>query len=101
MVLRVFAPVLDSPTHLQLQAAMDTASVIPLSERYPSRSHRIFLWDPWIFNEHIRAVKDSHNTSDYQRMEKILNGDWDLFAVILVDNLLVLRGVIVSTCLPL
>lgn len=94
MVLRIFAPVLDSPTHLQLQASFDTVSTIPPAQRSFKHDSRIFLWDPCIFNDYIRPFEGS---DDYRKVEKILDGGWDLFAVALVEGSLVLRGVIVST----
>ena len=100
MVLRIFAPVLDSPAHLQLQASVAASSLVPISQRTDSNSTRLFKWDPQILEDYIRDVKVDPGTSRRQRLKKILTDDWDLFAVAIIGETFVMRGILVMNIFP-
>jgi hypothetical protein len=100
MVLRIFAPVLDSPRHLQMQASVAAISLVPVSQRkIESSSARVFLWDPHILEDYARVVEADEDADKHQRLKKILNGDWDLFAVALIGETFVMHGIVVINVL--
>jgi hypothetical protein len=109
-VLRIFVPVLDSPTHLQLHATLDMDAFMPFSQR--TRTQKQLGGNPpvFIFNRSLlldifstllnsddkEKEKEKEQETQMQegirRMKEIREGDWDIFFRLTGEGLVV-RGV--------
>lgn len=97
--LRVFLPVLDAPQHVQLHAALDASSALPLSSSLPSSActSSIFPLDRDVVLAVLRNP-DSRSAEDdarSRRVREIAEEEWDLFLRVLSDGSLVIQAVAV------
>ncbi|KAI0963718.1 hypothetical protein AcW1_000718 [Taiwanofungus camphoratus] len=95
--LRVFLPVLDAPQHVQLHAALDASSALPLSSSLPSSActSSIFPLDRDVVLAVLRNP-DSRSAEDdarSRRVREIAEEEWDLFLRVLSDGSLVIQAV--------
>ena len=100
--LRVFFPVLDSPNHLQLHAALDIYSALPYplkSDLARSRSSIFWLDRKVIGDALIRVLKDRPELHDgpSRRLKDINDEGWDLFLRVLADGSIVVSAIAVSS----
>jgi hypothetical protein len=102
--LRIFLPVLDAPTRLQLHASLDKHRFLTASNQR-SLNSRIFLLDRDIFKADQMHYGDSAigharegSVSDEgrrQRLKDVVSEGWDMFAGILDDGSVVVRALAV------
>ncbi|KAI0695128.1 RAVE protein 1 C terminal-domain-containing protein [Cytidiella melzeri] len=102
--LRIFLPVLDAPQHLQLHAALDIFSALPLSIASQLKDSKVFWLSRKIMSDALAAAltKASHDSEDgrYKRVREIKEENWDLFLRVLSDGSLILQAVANIDCRP-
>lgn len=102
--LRVFLPVLDAPQRVQLHAALDAASAVPLyaeggekdkAVQDTDRSSSVFPLDRDAMLGVLQMVKESGAAEDARsrRVREIAEEGWDLFLRVLADGSLVVQAV--------
>ncbi|KAF9566167.1 hypothetical protein CPC08DRAFT_733774 [Agrocybe pediades] len=96
--LRIFFPVLDAPTYLQLHASLDIYSSLPYSvvAQLPSSDSSIFWLDRRMVEKVIdNILKDPSQASEARnrRIKEIKDDGWDLFLRIVSDGSIVITAV--------
>jgi hypothetical protein len=105
--LRIYIPVIDSPQRLQLHASLDLFSCLPypiivsLLPRGQERSlaSNILWLDHQVTHSVIKKLLEGsadQEASEFQRLQQLREGDWDLFLRVLPDGSMVLTSVAVS-----
>lgn len=104
--LRVFLSVLDAPQRVQLHAALDAASSIPLSSQLNSfeeggktLSSSVFALDREAILGVLKSVERTRGPEEdarSRRVREIAEEGWDLFLRVLADGSLVVQAVAVS-----
>lgn len=104
----MFLPVLDAPQRVQLHAALDAASAVPLyagggekdkAVQDTDRSSSVFPLDRDAMLGVLQMVKESGAAEDARsrRVREIAEEGWDLFLRVLADGSLVVQAVAVGT----
>jgi hypothetical protein len=104
--LRLFLPVLDQPHYLQLHAALDLFSTLPLSASSSSLnpfSASVFRLDRKLVKDTFTHISKQENmdkdNASHRRMYEINENGWDLFLRVLEDGTLMVGAVAVSMSL--
>lgn len=108
--LRIYLPVIDSPQRLQLHASLDLFSCLPyplIASLVPPGQERSppsgIIWlDHQVTHAVIKKMlEDSSDqeTSEFQRLQQLTEGDCDLFLRVLPDGSMVLTSV--AVCMSL
>ena len=105
--LRVFLSVLDAPQRVQLHAALDAASSIPLSSQPNSPeegcrplSSSVFPLDREAVQSMLKSAEGTRGAEEdarTRRVREIAEEGWDLFLRVLADGSLVVQAVAVCT----
>lgn len=92
-------PVLDTPQHLQLHAAVDLFTAVLFSVASQVKTSNVYWLDREVMSSAFRATQKllpkPQDESRKRRIQEILDEGWDLFLRILSDGSLVIQVVAV------
>ena len=92
-------PVLDTPQHLQLQAAVDLFTAIPFSLASKVKTSGIYWLNREVMSAAFKAIQKLPSKpgedAERRRTQEIYDEGWDLFLRVLEDGSLVVQAVAV------